>query len=284
MSIERRLNWNSELEDRELLLNTATDLITPVRGLVRSPQLLSIGDISAILAEENQGRIGSCQGHALSTAVEVCYFIASGEYKQFSRAYGYYAAQRQDNLLGRDRGSTISGGVTVAKQRGVPLDPVWPYDGTYNPHPPGGWEAVYEAASQYKIKTHTMIRGYDDAYEFLASALGAISLGIAWTSSCEPTRDGLITKYSGGNGGGHAICLPFLSTRKDVQGRPWVWLANSWGTGWGNGGYAEVSPAAFNSMCNDGNTVAIGISDLTNAEPRQFSFADFWRARYGSKE
>ncbi len=71
---------------------------------------------------ENQGSMGSCQGHAQTTVGEYCYHVAMGEVIQFSPLFAYIATQRIDGING-DRGSTIAGGVENAETNGLcPLE------------------------------------------------------------------------------------------------------------------------------------------------------------------
>jgi hypothetical protein len=80
-----------------------------------------------------------------------------------------------------------------------------------------------------------------------------------------------------GGGGGHAIALLSLSERKDNDGRPYVWMCNSWGANWGNNGWSEWAPKAIEQMCRHRYTVPIGVSDMPNAKPREFTLDDWKR-------
>ena len=99
-------------------------------------------DVRKVMRVENQGSVGSCQGHSLSTCCELAYYIATGDVsRQLSRAYGYYETQRIDRISG-DRGSTISGGIKLATQRGVPEESLWKYSGRYDPARPANLSEV----------------------------------------------------------------------------------------------------------------------------------------------
>jgi len=76
--------------------------------------------------------------------------------------------------------------------------------------------------------------------------------------------------------GGHAIGLFSLSDRKDNKDRPYVWMMNSWGSGFGNRGWSQWSPSAITQMMNHGFTVAVGLSDMPAITPREFSL-DEWK-------
>lgn len=265
--------YRIDLERRDLLEagSTGIDFDGLMRGFAEPEEI----DPRSYHKTENQGSVGSCQGHDLSTCVEHCYHVAVGEVKQFSRAYAYYATQVIDGISG-DQGSTIEGGVRLAKERGLPPEENWPYNGQYDPRPPGGWQAQYEAAAPWKIRSHTVLRSYADVYRYLASGVGAVTIGTAWGLN---PQNGVCESFNPG-GGGHAT--PFLgySKRKDSQGRKYLWKLNSWGNGWGINGWAEIAPRAVDQMFGHQFTVMIGVSDLTTPGARKIDWAEssIWKS------
>lgn len=255
--------WRSDLEDPRRL-----------ERLAQPPRLLALLDFEPPEEIdprpwhriENQGSMGSCQGHALSSVGEMAYRIATGNITQFSPLFCYYATQKLDGLLGRDQGSTISGGVDCARQFGFcPLE-VMPYPSPvrYTGRIP---DDAWPAAAPFRMKSHTVCKTYDDAFRFLASGQGGLEVGMSWNSSVEP-RNGVISQYRSG-GGGHAVALLGYSSRKDTQGRHYLWLANSWSTNWGQAGWAEIAPSAIDAILDDSNALIVGQSDLTVPTPRE---------------
>ena len=223
---------------------------------------------------ENQGQQGSCQGHDISSCLEYCYVIATQDITlQLSRAMGYYESQRIDGING-DSGSTISGGVKLASTVGICEEKLWPYPPRYNNRRPANYDReVVENAGKYRIANQVRITSYDGLRTFLGAGVGAVSIGVAWGSSLQSA---VVESYRGGNGG-HAIALPCLSTRKDQHSRPYVWMLNSWGTGFGNDGWSEWSPRACEQIFAHRYTVAIGVSDMPNIQPREFTAEDWTR-------
>lgn len=249
------MGWLIDEERRDELIATASTLAIPMLG--EPPEEIDPRPYHRV---ENQGQQGSCQGHDISSCVEHCHHIATGEVKQYSRAHGYYGSQRIDGLLGRDQGSTISGGVELTKTVGLVSEEEWPYPPRYNPNPPVSWEKIAEMANPFRIKSHMVLRSYEEMFNYLATGQGAISTGTAWGFT--PNSEGVVERYSGGSGG-HATAVLGYSRRKDSRGRRYLWLLNSWGTSWGNGGWAEVSPSAWDSVVRNNYTVIIGVSDLS---------------------
>lgn len=219
---------------------------------------------------ENQGSMGSCQGHALSSVCEYCYHIGTGEIIQFSPMWCYLMTQKKDGLFGQDVGSTIDGGRRVAQEDGVCRLEVFPYPGRYSTNIPKG---AADDAKDYKIRHHVVCRSYDDVFQFLASGMGGVEIGISWNGTCQPNSQGRIESYSASGGGGHAVCfLGYSGTVKDSQGRKYLYLANSWDMRWGIDGYALVAPRAVEQMFMGRHTVMIGMSEMIDLAPREIDW------------
>lgn len=228
-------------------------------------------DPRKVMKIENQGSVGSCQGHALSSVCELCYYIASGDLSlQLSRAAAYYETQRIDGIRG-DSGSTISGGIKLATTKGIPREELWKYSGRYDNTRPSNFEAVEADAAKYRIGQSYKMTTYDGVRTFLGSGQGGISIGISWGGEVDRP---IVNSFSGTGGGGHAIALLGLSERQDSSGRPFVWMLNSWGSGWGNGGWAEWAPNAVEQMLRHRFTACFGLSDMPNVKPREFTLED----------
>lgn len=260
------MNWDSgyrlDLENRKAL-KAACQSFSVVEEVCRDVELPEEIDPRPWHRIENQGAMGSCQGHALSSVMEYCFRIATGAIIQFSPLFAYYATQKIDGLQGRDQGSTISGGAECAQTYGCcPLE-VMPYRLPYNWHLP---EEAIEAAAPYKIRSKTWMRSYAQIKTFLGTGQGGVELGIAWSRYCEP-QNGIIETYRPG-GGGHAVAFLGYSRRKDGAGRNYLWMANSWRKTYGQDGYAEVAPKAVDQMFQHNYTVMVGLSDLSTPEPR----------------
>jgi len=227
-----------------------------------------------IVKVENQGQQGSCQGHSLSSCLEWCYAIATGgTVLQLSRAMAYYETQRLDGIRG-DAGSTISGGVRLALSTGVCEEPLWKYPTAYNPNRPANWEEVKTNAAKYKAGRAIKIRTYEEYRAFVGSGQGGVHIGIAWGNAMNVP---VVDRFTPG-GGGHAIAGLCLSERVDSQGRPYIWILNSWGVSFGSReepGWQEWSATAVSQMLAHQWTEMIGISDMPDAKPRKFTQAEW---------
>lgn len=232
-----------------------------VRGLFSAPEEV---DPRPWFRVENQRQQGACQGFSLSNQGEYAYMQAVGEQIQFAPQFCYIRTQIKDGIQG-DRGSTIEGGEWVAKNIGFATELVWgPYTGLYSARPTSGRtmeECLQEAAGR-KIVTSADIESQGDGFVWMSSGLGSIHIGITWNKSCTPINGVIETYDYVTQGGGHSVSFLGYSKRKDKKGRNYWWMLNSWGTSWGNKGWAEVSPTAVEQMLRGRWTVMRGMTDL----------------------
>jgi hypothetical protein len=247
------LGWRQDLERREELHGTATPFVCP-RTYSAPDEILH-----PWLTIHNQGNMGSCSGHAISTCCEVLAYIQSGgTVIQYSRMFGYLAGQTFDNLLGSDNGATITGSVRGAVEMGSCLEDLFPYPQSYTRNIPS---AAKEAAKSRLVKSHSVLKSYDDCYKWLATGTGDIEIGISWTASFADNKDGVIEQQSGQVYGGHALAVVGYTKRVDNQGRKYLLMINSHGEGWGKMGRAEVAPALFDKWGKDRQSELIGVRD-----------------------
>jgi hypothetical protein len=269
MPLQHVGGWRIDKEDFDFLYSLPGESdVLAMRGSYTEVAF----DPRKVLRVENQGSVGSCQGHSISSCAEWCYILATGDTKlQLSRAYGYYESQRLDGLLGQDRGSTVASGVKLAMTKGICPEELWRYSGKYDPKPPHPIQEIYEAAAKYKIGRQNRLTTYEGIRTHLGSGQGPVHIGIEWNSS---VNRALVNSYSTADGGGHSIGLYTLSERKDSQGRPYIWMMNSWDKTWGNEGWAEWAPVAVEAMLRQRWTVMIGLSEMPTVKPREWTLED----------
>jgi hypothetical protein len=260
-----------EQEDRAYLLESSTpahvmsfgDL--PERVDPRKHKLAAEG----WLRVENQGQIGSCQGASLTECPEYCWTVATGEVIQLSKMFAYLVSQMYDRITS-DRGSTLSGGTKCVTNDGICPDAIAPYPSRYPGH---RWvtQAMRDAAKPYTMKTHTTMRSADEIKRYIGSGIGIVQIGISWGRAMTPDARGCIRSFAPG-GGGHAVTFTGYVPDSDIGQRStkgyWLLLKNSWGTRWGDKGFAYVDPQAVDQMLRHQWTVMIGRSDMQTPDPR----------------
>ena len=219
---------------------------------------------------EYQGAMGSCQGNDLASCLECCYYQKTGDKIQFSRIFAYRETQKIDGIRG-DQGSTISGGVKLARETGLPLETTVPYPNRY-PSRFQPSQAAYDEAAKHKIRSHVRIDSPQQARDWILTNMGAVTLGISW-----PVRlsSGAVVKsFRGGGGGGHAIAiLDYYQAKEKINpfGEDVFVVANSHGKNYGDHGWFYITRNAFSQMLSHRWTAAFGVSDMTTPKPRVFN-------------
>jgi len=206
------------------------------------PKFDTTADPLGLLDILDQGQQGACQGHALATVFSICYFLATGRKEAFSRAAGYYLAQKKDGIRG-DMGSTLSGGQWVATQNGMCLEADWPYPSRYNPSMPSSAQNKF----LFKLQVTKPFRDIDAMTEWAEQGL-PIQCGILWNSSCD--RE-VVDNYRGGTGGGHSTVF---WQRRNQNFR----MINSWSARWCEDGCNEWTAESIKRCMADRFAVFIG--------------------------
>lgn len=228
---------------------------------------------------KNQRRMGSCTGASRASGGEILNWIGSqGGLVQLSIMYCYLENQRACGLLGADQGATIDGSVRAATETGFALEETFPYPDRYSTDVP---RAALAEGRLHLIKSHSVMRSYDDVFTWLASGVGVVLIGVPWLSGMTqvgPTMES--SDLHGSMLGGHAMLLegyggPGSQPQVDRDGRPYLDLENSHDTSWGDGGFTLVSPRVVDHWIQS-RGVLIGISDMTTYSPRQVATYQEW--------
>jgi hypothetical protein len=131
--------------------------------------------------------------------------------------------------------------------------------------------AKAEASGVYRIMTfHPLKHGPADPDE-IARVLGtgqAIYAGFdidtkSWSSDSRQ-NGGVLADWQPDGSGGHAVAL--VGYRSTASGRQFL-VHNSWGKGWGDGGYGWVSEAMVKARIREAFTVTVGDSNGALATP-----------------
>lgn len=212
---------------------------------------------------ENQGPIGSCQGNAVSSCVERVEFVAGKPATQLSRIFAYLATQQLDGLLGSDRGSTISNGAKLCRDRGVCPESLTGYPSRY----PGGperakilSEANYAAGGPHRVTSLWNVPEDPDEAKNWIGGGGAISLGFLWPGL---PGDRIIKSYSSG-GGGHAVFIGGYDPNYLIG-------VNSWGDG-----PFKITNNAWRQIIRHRWTAAVGLAGDKNPEPKPITIHLDW--------
>ena len=245
--------WRLDLEEHEILNMQAKPCMLDT---FTAPDSVDHRDW---LKVENQGQMGSCTGHAMTTCLEICEYIdTEGNNIQLNRMFSYITGQTVSGLVGRDQGATIYGVVQAAKSYGICPEELWPYNSNkYTTKIPNQATSI---AKEHRLQNHTRLNSYDEIFQFLAAGQGAIIIGIRWMSD-HANAGAVLTKNGGRRLGGHALALTGYTSRERRK-RSNIIMTNSHGTGWGLNGHTEVEADLIDVWCADNYTDIYGVTDL----------------------
>lgn len=254
--------YNPELERRDEIANTATPMGFRMSDFEAPDEV----DPRPLVRHDKQFNMGACQGFSLTNCGEYLWALHAGSMsndRQFSQLFAYLESQRLDGLLGRDAGSTISGGLKVARDVGYLEAKELPYQ---TPYPSNSrtliTDSMRQSASRFKIRSHTWLTSYDEIFQYLASGSGAVHTGTLWNDSFYP-QNGTLESINTRSGGGHATAWLGYSKRKDPKGRNYIWRLNSHNDSW-----TEIAPSVIDTLCRHNYTSIVGVSDLLTPGPR----------------
>ncbi len=182
----------------------------------------------------DQGPIGSCTANALMAQI-ACEEKRTGKpVINGSRLFNYYFSRVAERSQGFDAGAYPRDCLAVARNLGFPPENAWPYEPARVLDAPG--KPVEQIALKHKVlkfaalanqKKRTLQKCLVDGHPF--------TFGFTVMSSFETpevARTGLVPMPTGNDyvmGGHDVLCVGY-------EARGWL-VRNSWGQGWGMGGY-----------------------------------------------
>jgi C1A family cysteine protease len=210
----------------------------------------------------DQGSTGSCVGWATADALLRWHFVKSGRIKQtdtVSKRFIWMASKETDEFFSspttfiENSGTSLKAALDVARKYGAVKENVLPFSGGLYPGQP---ETFYALAAQMKLRSYfnlSLSRGGSlDAWKRWLATSGPIltRLDVDRTWDDADANAGNLDLYQPRTKrGGHAVALVGYTQDRFI-------VRNSWGTGWGDKGFAYASLA----YAKDAFTEAYGIS------------------------
>lgn len=189
--------------------------------------------VPQILDQDGQG---ACNAFASVQALMVLRAQAGLEHVELSAGNLYGRING-----GRDQGSMLADAIRALEVEGVCTAATVPQLAWR----PATWPSTWrEEARRFRV-----LEAWDcPSFDHLASAIQfgfAVNLGVLVGSNFETDSDGWVPDRRGG-GGGHAMCGVGLA-KHPRSGRWGIKVANSWGEGWGQGGFGILPESYFAS-------------------------------------
>jgi C1A family cysteine protease len=236
--------WIPQRPDaRDLLLEHPTEKLAAAQKIIDNQQTIDLRLSGHMPGIYDQLELGACTANSDGANLEYNLSRLGLSVITPSRLFIYFNERDAEGTVDQDSGATIRGSIQATAQFGAPDESLWPYDiskFTVKP-PPGDYtSALADCDLKYEVVPRT-----ETAFVACLADDLAVQIGFTVYSSFE--------EEIGSNGimpwpasteqveGGHAVL---------VVGIVWIngdayWICrNSWGTGWGDGGYFYM-PVAY---------------------------------------
>ncbi len=228
-----RYGWVPDLPDaRDHFLSVAADVAMPPAVDLRAQ----------CPPPYDQGQLGSCTANAIGGAVQFEWRKQSLPDEVPSRLFIYYAERMIEGSIYADSGAQLRDGIKVVAQYGAPFEAAWPYDITkFTLRPP---QAVWAAGlSERAVSYARVVQTLGQMKACLASGY-PFAFGFSVYESFESqevANTGMVPMPASSEQllGGHAV----LAVGYDDASQRFI-VRNSWGDGWGQGGYFTM-PYAY---------------------------------------
>lgn len=197
---------------------------------------------------EDQGQLGSCTANAAAGLVEYFERKVFNRYTDVSRLFVYKTTR---DLLGwtGDSGAYLRSTMEALALLGAPPESYWPYDITQFDVEPTAF--IYALGTKFNATKYFRLdpngssgpQILDNIKRFVAAGFPSMFGFPVYAEFDNPQPGGLVAFPSGvGYRGGHANDAIGYDDNLMINGdKGALRIRNSWGTGWGDGGYGWLS-------------------------------------------
>ncbi len=228
-NMARRLGWIPDHPDQR-------DFLFVRRRAAALPQSVNLRPYCPPVYD--QGQLGSCTANAIAAAVGFARHRQGLAYLIPSRLFIYYNERVIENSVASDAGAMLRDGMKTIAVQGVCSEHRWPYNIDKFSTQPG--TDCYESAVSHKTLTYLSVpqdqlsmldclaQGYPfvfgiSVYDSFMSDATALTGDIPMPGPTETLQ------------GGHALLAVGYDSSQNV-----ILFRNSWGVGWGAGGYGTI--------------------------------------------
>ena len=219
------------------------DSFSMVRSLVKNASTGTEYIIPQFTPIYDQGQTNTCVANATCGALEIVLGLQDkNSVVQLSRLFLYYNSKVTDKTTDKDDGTFIHSAFGTLKTLGVCPEDMWPFDSKLIGHQPG--ILCYKAGDDNKILNFYRIDSTGSDRVNDVEALIQTNSPVVFATEVSKEFE----NYSGGTKvfeapavsvGGHAMVI--VGVRTNAAGKKEFRIRNSWGTSWGDNGFAWVS-------------------------------------------
>ncbi len=235
------------MRGRGHIADVADERDWPISNLVGDVHVPAMVDLSKHVDHvRDQGATSSCVAQAFARAVHVRAGV-EGIAIPFPSALEIYALARREDLPLVDQGSRPRAAASAMRELGVTAEARWPFDeGKVNDLP--SWDVLQHSVDALVTGYYRIGGDGDERCRLVRQALAAgypVPFALQVDQAFENYGNGILDRFSGANLGGHMTALI-------GYGPGWFLGINSWGTGWGDGGFFRTSDARIGEpTCTD---------------------------------
>jgi len=184
---------------------------------------------------EDQENLGSCVGHAITTAYEVMLRIQyPDKFVELSRLFVYYNARLLENSVNEDVGATMRKALKGTEKYGLCTEALWPYDpAKFTVEPP---DKCYVDGLTRTVRNYRSLDNSEDMFKVLGDNTPVLIGCSVYDSFYDVDINNPIIPLPTTNdnyAGEHAMCVLGYDLEKKL-----FLIKNSFGTSWGFEGYA----------------------------------------------
>ena len=208
----------------------------------------------------DQGSTGSCVGWATADSVLRWHFVKAGRIKggeRLSPRFVWMASKETDQFISRPttfietEGTSLKSALDIARKFGAVRDTLLPFESgaLY----PGDWKTFYAYATQLKVAAYfnlgTNLSNWRTWLATKGPILTRLDVDDTWQDATA-TKGNLDDYKADSAQGGHAVALVGYKAGRFI-------VRNSWGTGWGDKGFAYPTLAYAQEAFTEAYGVAI---------------------------